>query len=173
MGNNVIKIIGDCHFGDKNIIKLEDRQFKNVNSMDKFMIKSWNEEVEESDTVIVNGDFSIYDLEKTAEIVSSLKGKKILIRGNHDKLSNADYIKCGFEYVYDYPIILDDFWIVSHKPMYVNIGGAYANIFADVHNNPNYRDISSRGFCTSAERKYIRYRPIKFDNIKSLVTNKL
>ena len=101
------------------------------------------------------------------KLIKSLNGKIILIAGNHDK-NNLDFYKkeCGLE-VYNYPIIIDDFWILSHEPMYVSQQSPYANIFAHVHNNPLYTTVSTRSYCVSAER--ISYKPINFKTIKQRI----
>ena len=52
------------------------------------IIDSWNTLVTEEDVVILAGDYSwamkLEDAEKDFEFLTKLKGKKILIRGNHD-----------------------------------------------------------------------------------------
>lgn len=57
------------------------------NYLDK-IITDWNEKVSEDDVVILAGDYSwamkLEDVEKDFEFLGKLKGKKIIIRGNHD-----------------------------------------------------------------------------------------
>jgi len=53
------------------------------------------------------------------EMVNSLNGNRILIRGNHDHYKMSDYInKMNFESVYDY-LILDDI-LFTHYPLEIN-----------------------------------------------------
>ena len=106
-----------------------------------------------------------YSREK--EILSKLNGTKYLIKGNHDIRSNAEYRKDGFQEVYDLPVIFDDYWILSHEAIYVNVNMPYVNLFGHVHNNTIIKDYSSHHFCVSAER--IRYTPILFDEISKRV----
>ena len=73
-----------CIFGHKNIIQYENRPFKDVQEMDQELIKVWNEKVKDDDLVYILGDFSFYNGEETNNILNQLKGKKILIIGNHD-----------------------------------------------------------------------------------------
>lgn len=77
-------ITSDLHFGHKNIIQYENRPFKDVQEMDQELIKMWNEKVKDDDLVYILGDFSFYDGEGTNNILKQLKGRKILIIGNHD-----------------------------------------------------------------------------------------
>ncbi len=159
--------IADTHFGHKNVIEYENRPFKTIEEMDKQLIDNWNNTVCDDDTVYVLGDFSFYNKKKTREICLYLNGRKILIMGNHDTEKYGYYIDCGFAEVSRHPVILEDFWILSHEPLYVNSNMPYANIFGHVHNNPLFKDISKQSFCVSVER--INYTPIDFEEIKKAV----
>ena len=150
-----IYFIADPHFGDDRIRRYENRPFETVEEMDRSMIGNWNAVVEEADLVYVLGDFGADDYE--GEILSQLKGHKYLVKGNHDTNSNEAYRAAGFREVYDYPIILDSFWILSPDAMYVNTNMPYANLFGHVHNNPIIKDYSKQHFCVSVER--IDYTP--------------
>ncbi len=160
-------LIADTHFGDEAILRYENRPFQSVEEMDEAIIRRWNSTVRPEDTVFVLGDFSAYDLQKTAEICNRLHGHKYLIMGNHDTASERDYLACGFAHVSRYPIIYENFWILSHEPMYINRNMPYANIFGHVHDNPMYRTDSPQSFCTCVER--IGYAPIGFDAVKKRV----
>ena len=50
--------------------------------------------------------------------IKQLNGKKYLIKGNHDTKMNWEYREYGFEEVYDYPIIYENFWILSRTNVY-------------------------------------------------------
>lgn len=159
--------IADTHFGHKNVIEYENRPFKTVEEMDKQLINNWNNTVCDDDTVYMLGDFSFYNKNKTREICMYLNGRKILIMGNHDTEKYSYYIDCGFAEVSRHPVILEDFWILSHEPLYVNSNMPYANIFGHVHNNPLFKDLSKQSFCVSVER--INYKPIDFEEIKKAI----
>lgn len=165
-----ILFIGDTHLGDEKMIKLENRPFKNAYEQTKEMIRIWNEKVSKEDTVYVVGDFieANADIFHAETIANKLNGTLILIRGNHDTQPDSFYYKLGFTKVYDVPVVLDDFWIVSHEPKYINKNFPYANIFAHVHNNPMYRTYSSRHYCVSMER-LDDFAPITFDEIKKKI----
>lgn len=168
------RIIGDLHWFDPNIIQMVPRPFESVEEMNEYMIDQWNSVAEDDDTVFVNGDFIDFNnctKEQGYTIIDRLKGRRIiLILGNHDR----PHIQTLKEYgprleVIEYPILKDDFWIISHEPQYVSDAAPYANIFAHVHLNPMYRDVSSRSFCTSAER--LGYRPILLSEAMDAVRN--
>ncbi len=158
--------IADTHFGESNIIRYENRPFADVYEMDARLISRWNSAVGSEDVVYHLGDFSIEGRE--SEILSKLNGIKHLVKGNHDFKSNAQYREYGFEEVYDCPIIIDSFWILSHDPLYVNTNMPYANLFGHVHASPVIKDYSAQHFCVSAER--IDYTPVGFDEIKKKIS---
>lgn len=160
-----VYFIADTHFGDKAIFRYENRPFRDVSRMDAELISRWNGIVSSDDAVYVLGDFGADGYE--TEVLSILAGSKYLIKGNHDTKSNSFYRQAGFREVYDHPIILDGFWILSHDVLYVNSNMPYANLFGHVHNNPAVKDYSSQHFCVSAER--INFAPISFDKIKEIV----
>lgn len=158
-----IWFIGDTHFGHKNIITYCNRPFESVDQMTEVLIHNWNNVVAKEDRVIMNGDFALCGKEAIINIGNTLNGRKTLIIGNHDGASLKTYYDAGFEMVSKDPILVNEFFIVSHTPQYVQENGVYANIFAHVHTNPMYKDVSSRSFCTSVER--INYTPIEFEEI--------
>ena len=155
-------LIADTHFGEDNILRYENRPFENTDQMDAELISRWNTAVNSSDTVFLLGDFGAEGYE--SEVLSKLNGTKILIKGNHDTKSNETYRGFGFAEVYDFPIIVQGFWILSHDALYINENMPYANLFGHVHNSPIVRDYSNQHYCVSAER--INYTPIEFDEIK-------
>lgn len=155
--------IGDTHFSHSNIIKYCNRPFRDVFEMNEAMIDNWNKVVRKEDKVIMNGDFALCGKDKIIEIGQRLNGCKTLILGNHDGASLKTYYEAGFEYVSKYPIIFEDFYIISHQPQFVQSNGVYANIYAHVHDSPEYTDCSSRSFCVSVKR--INYTPIEFNEI--------
>lgn len=168
MNEPKIFLIGDCHFGHRNIIKYCNRPFANVEEMTRGLIKNWNSVVGKNDIVYVVGDFALCGKQKIIEIGNQLNGRKRLIIGNHDRASVNTYREAGFEFVYNHPIVLDDFYIVSHIPMVgISENTPFANIFAHVHDDPTYKDCSCRSFCVSAER--INYTPIEFEAIKNFM----
>lgn len=152
-----VYFIADLHFSDENIRAYENRPFENVEEMNRAIIDNWNNTVSEEDEIYLVGDIG------DEKYVSELKGKKYLVKGNHDRLSNEEYRRIGFAEVYDKPIIFNDFWMVSHEPLYVNKNMPYANIFGHVHANPAYKTVSVRSYCVSAER--IGYTPVSFEEI--------
>jgi calcineurin-like phosphoesterase family protein len=159
--------IADNHFYHPEIITICGRPFVNCDAMHECMIRYWNDTVKENDEVYVVGDFATATLEEIRDVLKQLNGKKYLVLGNHDTHTIAEYYMIGFDKVYDCPIILDGFWIVSHEPMFMNNSIPYVNIFGHVHNSPLYYDYGKKHFCVCAER--IGYKPISFATIRETI----
>ena len=160
--------IADLHFGHKAILKYERRPFKDIDDMDNALVENWNSVVKDNDLVFLLGDVSLYNSAKTKELCQRLRGNVVLIKGNHDGHTDTTYRDSGISRIYDYPIIYDKFWMLSHEPLYTNANMPYANIFGHVHATKAYTHYSDQSFCVSVER--INYTPIHFDQIKSDVT---
>ena len=83
------------------------------------MINSHNEVVTDDDFVLMVGDLSANlkgRQDHFKELLKLLKGKKILIRGNHDYESDEFYKEAGFIDIVDYIEVGRIF--VSHYPCY-------------------------------------------------------
>lgn len=160
-----IYLIGDLHLFHRNIIKYCDRPFEDVPKMNAQLVANWNKAVRADDKVIVVGDFALAGKEQIISVGNQLNGRKTLILGNHDGASLKTYFEAGFEIVSPYPIVLEEFFIISHYPQFVENQGLFANIYAHVHNMAEYKDYTARTFCVSAER--INYTPIDFEEIKA------
>ena len=162
-------IIADTHLNHKNIISYCNRPFSSVEEMNETIIKRWNSTVGKYDIVYVLGDFALCGKDNIIEITQRLNGRKRLILGNHDGASIETYRNAGFEYIYNHPIILEDFYILSHYPQFIVPKGLYANIHGHIHTNPEFVDVSSRSFCACVERPLMNYTPIEFGRIKELM----
>lgn len=162
---NKIWLIGDTHFSHQKIIEYCNRPFRTVEEMNEILIKNWNSCIGKNDVVIMMGDFALCGKEKIIEIGNKLKGRKHLLLGNHDGGSNDTYRAAGFEYIYKYPILLDEKYIISHYPQKIFSDG-YINIHAHTHNNPTFSHFTKNSFCTSVELN--NYKPILFEDIKEL-----
>lgn len=96
--------ISDTHFGCTN--KYEGRTLEH----DKLLKDNWNKTVTNGDTVYILGDIGKIgknaDTERLIEIMSILKGKKILVAGNHDVLKDIR-LKQLFTEICDYKEIVD------------------------------------------------------------------
>lgn len=104
--------ISDLHFGCQN--KFENRTLEH----DQLIKKNWNEIVHNNDTVFILGDIgregSNKDNEYLCEIISTLKGNKVLIQGNHEKLKD-NRLRQLFIEITPYKEITDNYNGMSHN----------------------------------------------------------
>ena len=159
--------IADTHFYHENIIRYCNRPFTGAKEMNDTLIRNWNSVVDQQDRVYVLGDFACHATKQDIiEVVEQLNGRKLMVMGNHDRCYKASWWlkKSGFEEVSRFPIIVEEFLILSHEPIFMSESMPYVNVFGHVHNNDLYRDISLHGFCVSVER--INYTPIELSDIK-------
>lgn len=158
-------IWSDLHLGHKNIIKYCNRPFKDTAEMDAALIQAWQDTVGKEDTIINLGDVAMggYPIAKLQPIISSLPGHKILILGNHDFHRPAGYWReVGFDEVYRHSIIYDQWYILSHAPVFLNEKMPYNNIHGHTH------DKSYASQCyTNVSVEVTGYKPVDFDVIKA------
>lgn len=104
--------ISDTHFGCQN--RFENRTLEH----DKLIKKNWNEVVHNNDTVFILGDIGREggnkDNEYLCEIISTLKGNKILIQGNHEKMKD-NRLRQLFVEITPYKEITDNYNGMSHN----------------------------------------------------------
>lgn len=159
-------VIADPHFGHENIIRYCNRPFESATEMDKALIDNWNKTVSNADIIWVLGDFALASRDYTKSIIKSLRGRKRLILGNHDRYSQEWYREAGFEFVSPYPILIENYIILSHAPLeFLNENCPFFNIYGHVHNDPRYLDLTKNGACVSIERT--EYKPIELEELKN------
>ena len=167
MGN--VWVTADQHFNHENIIKYENRPFSNVEHMNICMIDAWNSVVSKHDKVFMLGDFGFGGSDFISNTLNKLKGNKVLVMGNHDQSRSVKkWIELGFQTVYDYPVIYDTSYILSHEPL-TGLADCdhFYNIFGHVHGNPEIDTVTAKGFCVCVERH--QFKPVSWEDIKRLL----
>lgn len=139
--NSKFYFISDTHFNHKNIIKYCNRPFENIDEMNKVFIENWNNTVTDFDTIFHLGDVALTSESEMRELIPKLKGKKILVKGNHDKKSNEFFRNVGFGIIPENPLKLNkEKLILSHKPLKdTEIPDGYVNVHGHTHNNPLHK----------------------------------
>ena len=168
----------DLHFGHKNVIKFDNRPFLNVDDMDEVLISNWNRKVQKDDMVYVLGDISWYNDQKTCEIFERLNGRKILIRGNHDRVHGK--IKNYFEDVTDYKEITlpgNRHIVLCHYPIIFFNRHHYGSymFYGHVHNSQEWqmtdkyrRELEGLGIDCNMYNVGVmvnNYEPVTFDEV--------
>lgn len=114
----------DHHFYHRNIIKYADRPFdfddeNCVIDNAKLMIERHNEIVTDDDIALFVGDLSLAlrgREDHFQQLLTLLKGKKILVRGNHDNQPDEFFLEAGFIDVVNFIKIPPYF--INHYPCY-------------------------------------------------------
>jgi len=138
----MIYFTSDEHFGHKNVLTLCNRPFDSLEEMEEAYIARWNERVKPEDTVYILGDFAFRaSLDRCYQLLSTLNGKKHLIRGNHDKRYDPQF----FESIHDlYELKVNNKSVVlCHYPLEEWPGyfrGAY-HLHGHQHNQPEYNQL--------------------------------
>lgn len=173
-----VYIISDTHFNHQN---MQTYCLRPSNFTER-IIKNWNQTVKPEDTVIHLGDVMIG--KKSEWIMPSLPGRKILIRGNHDRSQScAWWMGHGFDFVCD-GLIFRHAWL-THEPANtlpveteINIHGHLHNIWDGFHNPERIaRDKEFLGIDFTKRLKhlwqrlfaieYTDYRPVEFNKFIS------
>ena len=98
-----IFFISDLHFGHENVIRFDNRPFASVEEMDTELVRRWNAKVGKGDLVYVLGDLIWKSRNSDAhELIKSLNGQIILIKGNHDRFLHNAKAKNALAGVKDY-----------------------------------------------------------------------
>ena len=113
--------ISDLHFYHDTLNRAMDhRGFRDEQDMNEYMIHQWNSRVRKNDEVVVLGDLSMENWEKTKEVLDQLRGKIYLIQGNHDRfVKDKNFDASRFIWVRSYAEMHDNGRkiILSHYPV--------------------------------------------------------
>jgi calcineurin-like phosphoesterase family protein len=136
----MIYFTADNHFCHANIISLCGRPFADAAEMNKTMIANWNSLVTDSDEIYILGDFSFRGgVDEVNKILSKLKGKKYLIKGNHERYLEAQHFKPeAYEWIKDYYEMTYEKtqFVLFHYPMLSWNGARHRSVllYGHVHN---------------------------------------
>lgn len=126
--------ISDTHFNHENILKFDGRPFKDCQEMEEKLIENWNSRVKRHDRVYILGDFCWGNAEEWNRIIDKLRGEKVLILGNHDRIAvsrpktweepknrktQKQILRGKFHRIFDYYEAKEDGWttIMCHYPV--------------------------------------------------------
>ncbi|WP_406038725.1 metallophosphoesterase [Succinimonas sp.] len=111
----------DHHFGHTNIIKYAGRPFEwsdeGALACAEYMRDRYQATVQEDDVVVFLGDVALTRAatkQYYIDLISSLKGTRFLVKGNHDTQPVNFYRSCGFTDIRTYHIVGRHF--ICHYP---------------------------------------------------------
>lgn len=103
----MIYFTSDTHFYHKGILRhgrkrSNGSEFDSVGEMNETLIRNWNSVVNSDDFIYHLGDFAFSGITKAIDILQQLKGRKFLIKGNHDyELCKKPDFQKEFEWIKD------------------------------------------------------------------------
>lgn len=154
--------ISDTHFNHAKILDFERTQFENIKEHNLFILTKLKDlKLSKDDTLYHLGDFGFLEDEEI-DIWNSLKCKKILIRGNHDK--KASYFPQFFDKVYNHPLWYNKRILLSHEPLPVTEGTL--NVHGHLHGSKLYKE---NYFNISID--VINYKIVNADNLQAKYCN--
>lgn len=153
-------IISDTHFGHEiPILKERYKMFSNTKEHDDYIVKTLNQILDKKSVLIHLGD--VEDL----ETMSKVYGRKVLIKGNHDKLSNKKDLEV-FKEIHNQPVFLNKRILLSHYPEMVS--PHVLNIHGHLH--ASYLDSKNH---MTASIHMINYKPLTLRQVQSYIDKKL
>lgn len=166
--------IADCHIFHKNITKegtnLDNRPFDTMESMIDEFILGWKGILSNDDVYLV-GDIFWKEGDRAVDLLSSLPGRKHLIRGNHDRCKNQEYtalfedihpyleIKGGERRVIlcHYPIL---FWNAMHRGSILLYGHVHNTIEENIFQRTlRGLDFEASAYNVGCMMPYMGWRP--------------
>lgn len=165
----------DLHFFHKNILKYENRPYKDVEEMNKDLIENWNKKVNKDDEVYILGDISFGGIPETVELLKQLNGKKFLIEGNHDSkyLKSSDF-KNQFIWIKKYKTIKINniYMVLFHFPIYEWDRKHYDSIhlYGHIHSHIGLETFNNYSYNVGIDTN--GYAPIEFNEILEKINYK-
>lgn len=166
-----IFFISDLHLGHKKVVQFNNddgqkmRPWNNLNDMHNAMIAAWNSAVTDADKVYVIGDFA-FD-KKSLAIGKELKGRKILVKGNHDVLKLKDYMEV-FSDIRGCHVLED--YVLTHVPIHESCIDRFK---INIHGHLHSRRIIKNGLIDyryqNCSVEQINYTPIEFSALKEKI----
>jgi len=157
----------DQHFWHKNIINYCNRPFTSLEEMHSYMIQKWNEKVKDDDVVVIIGDFCLSQSKEapntpnnpSPNLLSQLKGTKILIKGSHDTNNRVKAIIESMVISYGgYKIF------ITHDPKYAK---EYykINLCGHLHDKWKFQKLGKDSIIVNMSVEQWNYTPIEINEI--------
>lgn len=158
-----IFLISDTHFDHENIIKYCDRPFNSKEGMNKAIIDNWNDIVGDSDTVYILGDVTFGRGHRPIDHwMTMLKGKKFLVKGNHDKGKVTKAAKIANGTILEYNGLQ---FMLMHEPRRMGWKGWIIHGGKHNHDLKNFPLVNCEKKMINVCVEPIDYRPVLLDEV--------
>lgn len=137
----MIYFTSDLHLGHNNILKFTGRPYDSMEEMNRELIRNINFRVTKNDWLYILGDVSHHILpEQTNQLLARINGRKVLVRGNHDK----EYDPALFEEICDYKKLFayGKTFILSHYPFlsWDRMAAGSLMLHGNIHSTGEYNE---------------------------------
>lgn len=149
-------LITDTHFNHQMLI---DAGYRPVDFQDK-ICRNWANLVMPQDTIIHLGDVIMNRPSELTDILKNLPGRKILVRGNHDRQSDGWYERAGFAFVAQ-GILIGGVWL-THAPQVTLPDGAIINVHGHLHAGRHRTEVTAE-HCKLFSLENDGYGPVGLD----------
>lgn len=136
----------DTHLFHTNIVKYDGRPAATIQEHDEMIIRRWNETVMPWDTVIHHGDVALGKWPVGIQKVHLLNGYKVLVPGNHDRISSVEKESRREKYRSDYTAVFQEIWpeVVEYEINGFPVILSHYPYEADHSENPRFMDIRAK-----------------------------
>ncbi|MEV8252146.1 metallophosphoesterase [Microbacterium sp. NPDC076768] len=90
-------VTSDTHFSHARISELAGRPYSTVEEMNEDLVCRWNDTVSPGAVVLHLGDVALGSIEESIALTARLNGRRLLVPGNHDRVSPATQSKRAIE----------------------------------------------------------------------------
>ena len=164
-----IFVISDLHLKQDSVLtffkddekKIPLRDFKNMDEMHGYIVRRWNEVVNVNDKVYILGDITWG--EEGLLYLNAMKGRKILVKGNHDNVFNCRKYLSYFDDIHGVKPLTHNgvSMVLTHVPVHPSCLERWdINVHGHLHSNTIDDE---RYFNVSVEQ--VDYTPLSLDQI--------
>jgi len=160
-----IFLVSDLHLDHDNIIRYCKRPFRDAREMNNVLIRNWNDTIREGDLVYFLGDLAFGRGSRTTEYyLQHLNGKKIIIRGNHDR---------EYMHAYDYKILnyKGHEFLLVHNPHNLPLEWNGWVVHGHTHSNAPFINGERKTINVSVD--VLNFKPFNIDYLISLDYKKI
>lgn len=160
--------IADWHYNHANCIKFDNRPFFSAEEMNRELVERWNSVVADEDIVYVIGDMFWCGAKAAVPVLDRLKGTKILVKGNHDRV-NSPEVASRFAKIVDYLEVKDGDRdvVLCHYPIpcFKNHFYGWYHLYGHVHISFEYNMMEH----TKAEMSALYDKPCEMFNVGAMM----
>lgn len=160
---SVTWLITDTHFNHEAIIE----SCKRPPNHKELLIKNCQHYIQPQDILIHLGDTIFYNHGELKGLLDSIKCRKALVKGNHDKRSNNWYMNNGFDFVCD--LFQWNEVVLTHRPLKNFPTNAVYNIHGHWHLNDHSNEEAYKWWNPKTHYKLsieeTNYNPVKLIDV--------